>query len=166
MEKTILKSRQEWQAFKKSITSKDSGFDFENETKPNTYPCIVMHSFAEDLEFGNFYSIGFCYPNDFPSEKSPDSMMELYYIRTYGYVGNSFVWWGEKEAGYTADLKKAGKYTRDEAETICKRRPEQDIAYLCEEIDNSNGVQLHFDSQFSNEIAPVSFTEPNGFKRL
>lgn len=85
-------------------------------------------------------------------------MEELFYIRTSGYVGNSFVWWAKKGAGYTPDLNRAGKYTREEAETICKRRPGHDIAYRCEEIETSKGVQLHFDSQFSGTVTPaISF---------
>ena len=85
-------------------------------------------------------------------------MKELFYIRTSGYIGNSFIWWAEKSAGYTPDLNRAAKFTRDEAEAICRTRPEQDIAYLCEEVDKSKGIQTHFDSQFSGTITPaISF---------
>lgn len=85
-------------------------------------------------------------------------MAELYYIRTQGYSGNSFIWWGKNGAGYTPDLNHAGRYTKEEAEAICKRRPEQDIAYKCEEIEASKGIQKHFDSQFSASVQPaISF---------
>lgn len=41
---------------------------------------------------------------------------KLYYIRNEGYVGNALVWWAENSKGYTTDIRKAGKYTFEEAE--------------------------------------------------
>jgi hypothetical protein len=39
---------------------------------------------------------------------------ELYYIQN-GYVGNAILWWGVDSKGYTTDITKAGKYTKEEA---------------------------------------------------
>lgn len=61
-------------------------------------------------------------------------MEKLFYIRNEGYVGNALIWWAEDSKGYTTDIRKAGKYTKKDAEEICKR--EQDTAYPCEYIDN------------------------------
>lgn len=65
MEKILLKNKDEWKALKKSLKGENTGFDFQNEKSPKKYPCVVLHHFAEDLEFGNVYGIGFCYLDDF-----------------------------------------------------------------------------------------------------
>jgi len=59
---------------------------------------------------------------------------ELYYIQN-GYVGNAILWWGVNSQGYTTDISKAGKYTKEEAKNIIQR-PE-DTAWLCSYIDNN-----------------------------
>lgn len=61
-------------------------------------------------------------------------MSKKYYIRNAGYIGNALIWWGENRKGYTSDIRKAGKYTYDEAKSICER-PE-DTAYEVEYIDH------------------------------
>ena len=41
---------------------------------------------------------------------------ELYYIQdSRSYLGNAILWWGLNSQGYTADLNKAQKYTKEEA---------------------------------------------------
>lgn len=62
-------------------------------------------------------------------------MDQKYYIRTEGYVGNSLLWWRPKSAGYTTDIKKAGQYSKEEAESIC-RGSTTEAAYECDKIDN------------------------------
>lgn len=70
-----------------------------------------------------------------------------YYIRNEGFVGNAIIWWGENGKGYTTDIRKAGKYTLEQAEKICKR--DEDTAYKCEYIDNlMEGQKLIIDSQY------------------
>jgi len=59
---------------------------------------------------------------------------EMYYIRNEGFLGNALIWWAEKGNGYTCDIRKAQKYTLDQAEKICERP--QDTAYECDYIDN------------------------------
>jgi hypothetical protein len=60
---------------------------------------------------------------------------ELYYIQdTRTYVGNAVMWWGKESAGYTTDIMKAGKYTKQEAQDICKRKT--DRAWPCSYVDS------------------------------
>ncbi len=60
---------------------------------------------------------------------------EKYYIRTEGFIGDSFIWWRPNSQGYTSDLNKAGKYKKEEAEQIC-RASETEAAYECTKLDN------------------------------
>lgn len=60
---------------------------------------------------------------------------ELYYIQTKGFVGNCLLWWAPERRGYVCDLDLAGKYTKEEAESIVKDRPEKDKMHLCSEVD-------------------------------
>jgi hypothetical protein len=61
-------------------------------------------------------------------------MEELYYIRTEGYSGNTLIWWRPNSKGYTADLNKAGKYSKEEAKKICKGS-QTELAYNVEKVD-------------------------------
>ena len=68
MEKKVLKTSEDWKALKQEIKGKDTFLYFESESRPKKYPCIMMYSFAEDLDFGNTYSIGFVYLSDFKTQ--------------------------------------------------------------------------------------------------
>lgn len=73
---------------------------------------------------------------------------KLYYIRTRGFIGNGLVWWRPNSAGYTSDLKQAGKYTYDKAFSICQGSHGDNLAYSCSKVDNlPEGLitQLHAD---------------------
>lgn len=73
---------------------------------------------------------------------------KLYYIQN-GYVGNAILWWGVEGKGYTTDIEKAGKYTKEEAKKIIKRP--QDIAWLCSHVDNNEKAKkLIVDCQYLN----------------
>lgn len=73
---------------------------------------------------------------------------ELYYIQN-GYVGNAILWWANESKGYTTDIRKAGKYTKEEAKNIIKR-PE-DTAWLCRHIDNNEAAhKTIIDGQYLN----------------
>jgi len=41
-------------------------------------------------------------------------------------VGDCAVWWGPDHRGYTTDIDKAGRYTKEEAEKIHRGRPKLD----------------------------------------
>lgn len=51
---------------------------------------------------------------------------QLYFIRSWerGYMGNSPMWWGKNECGYTSHLDQAGRYTWEQCVRICKLLPE------------------------------------------
>ena len=71
----------------------------------------------------------------------------MYYIQNAGYLGNAMIWWCAKSKGYTEDIRKAGKYTKEQAMSICKR-PE-DTAWYCEYIDKLLKAQkMIIDSQY------------------
>ena len=59
---------------------------------------------------------------------------ELYYIQdARQYIGNAVLWWGKNSGGYTTDITKAEKYTKDQAKQICRRKT--DKAWLCSHVD-------------------------------
>lgn len=67
---------------------------------------------------------------------------ELYYIRNKdaGYSGNALIWWGKNCAGYTAYINGAGRYTKVEADDICRSNPHKNVPYKCSDID----ARLHY----------------------
>lgn len=71
---------------------------------------------------------------------------KLYYIQT-GYVGNAILWWAIDSKGYTTEIDKAGKYTKQQAKEIINRP--QDIAWECSHIDNNlKAHKLIIDAQY------------------
>lgn len=78
----------------------------------------------------------------------------LYYIQN-GYVGNAILWWAIDSRGYTTELEKAGKFTKEEAEGIIKR-PE-DIAWPCDYIDSrTRAHKVIVDSQYLDSSYKVT----------
>lgn len=72
---------------------------------------------------------------------------KMYYVRNEGYLGNALIWWKKGCNGYTCDIRDAEKFTREQAESTCKRP--QDTAYECDYIDNLLVAQkLIIDSQY------------------
>jgi hypothetical protein len=61
-----------------------------------------------------------------------------YYIQN-GFIGNAAAWWAVDRKGYTTDLRKAGRYTHEEAKEIVQRP--QDRAWPCSYIDGHTGAQ-------------------------
>ena len=57
---------------------------------------------------------------------------EQYYIQN-GWVGNVILWWAIDSCGYTTEIDKAGRFSRQEAE-LRTQRP-QDIAWECKHVD-------------------------------
>lgn len=75
---------------------------------------------------------------------------KLYYIQN-GYVGNAILWWAIDSKGYTTEIEKAGKYTKQEAKEIIKRP--QDIAWECKYIDNNlRARKLIIDAQYLDSM--------------
>lgn len=73
---------------------------------------------------------------------------KLYYIQS-GYVGNAILWWALESKGYTTEISKASKFTKEEAKEIIKRP--QDIAWECFHIDNNEAAKkLVIDVQYLN----------------
>jgi hypothetical protein len=78
----------------------------------------------------------------------------LFYIQdSRSFAGNSVSWWAVDGKGYTSDLTKAWKVTRDKALSIQSTR-DHDIAWPCSAIDAK--VQVHFDMQDLREMMPLS----------
>ncbi len=75
-----------------------------------------------------------------------------------GYCGNALFWWAKNGKGYTIDIRKAHKYTKEEVMRIIKRP--QDTAWPCEYIDGLKKSQkLIIDSQYldhSKEITSIT----------
>ncbi len=80
-----------------------------------------------------------------------EEMPILYYIQdTRSYTGNSVMWWAFEGAGYTSDLDKAWRVSKEEADRIVRNRPGVDKAWPCHEIDAR--ATRHFDMQRFREI--------------
>lgn len=60
----------------------------------------------------------------------------MYYIQNKGYVGNCLLFWRPNRDGYTCDLDEAGKYSKEEADDICRTRPKEDIPHLVSLVDD------------------------------
>ena len=73
-----------------------------------------------------------------------------YYIqnKNAGYLGNAIIFWAKGRNGYTADLNNAEKFTKEQAENICKGNPEKNKAWSVDYIDNNKGIQQIVDSQY------------------
>ncbi len=65
----------------------------------------------------------------------PETSEELYYVQNSGYCGNSLRWWRENGHGYTSNLREAWKVTKDQAESICRCRPNEDTPRSASAMD-------------------------------
>jgi hypothetical protein len=54
-------------------------------------------------------------------------MENILYVNEMSYLGNT-LWWKKGCNGYTCDINNAHKFTKEEAESTCKRP--QDTAYV------------------------------------
>ncbi len=43
----------------------DTAVSFHNEETPKSLPCIAIHFYAYDVDYGSAYTIEFVYPSDF-----------------------------------------------------------------------------------------------------
>jgi hypothetical protein len=76
-----------------------------------------------------------------------------------GYLGNAIIFWALNNNGYTADLNKAQKFTREQAEIICLGNPKKNIAWRCDYIDNNLGIQRVIDAQYVDNFGITFFSE-------
>ena len=68
MIKLKLTNLQEYKSLLKELEEDDdTSIHFENEMMPNSFPCIAIHNYASDTDFGSSYQIAFVYPTDFHS---------------------------------------------------------------------------------------------------
>lgn len=74
------------------------------------------------------------------------SELELYYIQNVGHCGNCLRWWNPDGKGYTLDLNKAWKVSREMAEQICRSRPNEDIPWPVHLIDDFAARHLNAES--------------------
>lgn len=72
---------------------------------------------------------------------------EMFYIQN-GYVGNSVSWWGLESRGYTTDITKAQKYTRQEVLKRFVNAREEDRIWAASHVDQH--ISQHVDSQYLN----------------
>ena len=105
------------------------------------------------------------------SEVLPE-LEELYYVRNEGYQGNSLVWWAEGGHGYTCDLKKAWKLSKDQALSTCSgRRPTKDYAYPVSIVDKyiehhvSSETLLRNEKPINEIVKPESRLKPRPLSR-
>lgn len=63
-----------------------------------------------------------------------------YYIQS-GYVGNAMLWWRPDAKGYTTDINEAGKYPAERMLSIINNRPDEDVAWEAEYIDNTPEIR-------------------------
>jgi hypothetical protein len=81
---------------------------------------------------------------------------KLYYIQN-GYVGNAILWWAVDSKGYTTEIEKAGKFTKEEAKKIIQRPC--DVAWECTHVDNCVEAHKHvIDMQYLNSKKSLKVT--------
>lgn len=62
---------------------------------------------------------------------------KMYYIQNSGYIGNAMIWWRKGGKGYTSYIADAGRFSEKEMHDIIDNRPEDDMAWECDYIDNN-----------------------------
>ena len=74
---------------------------------------------------------------------------EMYYVqdkRTY--VGNSVVWWEQDRNGYTSDITRAHKFTKEEILKSFINGRDTDIVWMASHIEKN--IKSHVDAQYLN----------------
>lgn len=68
MTKIKLNNRRDFEDLIKEL-NEDEGIEvsFQGEEIPKSYPCIAIHQYSDDVDFGSVYNIEFVYYNDFHS---------------------------------------------------------------------------------------------------
>jgi hypothetical protein len=72
---------------------------------------------------------------------------EMYYIQdNRGYVGNSVLWWGYDGNGYTTELNKAQKYSREEVIKHFVDGRHSDVIWRASHVETK--IRTHVDMQY------------------
>ena len=69
----------------------------------------------------------------------------MYYIQHVGFAGDDILFWKPEQCGYTVNLDAAGRYTKEEAESIVQMRPGHDFMFPCQAVDSI--AQRHVNSE-------------------
>lgn len=89
--------------------------------------------------------------------EAPEGAKEEYYIQdARSFTGNSVMWWCPEGQGYTSDLSKAWRVSKEFALKQMRSRA-TDRAWLCADIDA--GAQSHFDMQNLRVMEPLAVRE-------
>jgi hypothetical protein len=68
MTKVKLKNKKDFEDLIKELNEDDgTEVSFQSEEIPTSYPCIAIHHYSDDVDFGSVYNIEFVYFNDFHS---------------------------------------------------------------------------------------------------
>jgi hypothetical protein len=68
MTKIKLKNKKDLEDLIKELNEDDgTELSFQSEEIPTSYPCIAIHHYSDDVDFGSMYYIEFVYFNDFHS---------------------------------------------------------------------------------------------------
>ena len=66
MTKIKLKNNLDFENLKIELNeNQEAELSFQNDETPASYPCIAVHYYTDDTDFGSLYSIEFVYPSDF-----------------------------------------------------------------------------------------------------
>jgi hypothetical protein len=65
---------------------------------------------------------------------------KLYYIQS-GWDGNAMLWWRPDAKGYTSNIEEAGRYPAERMLSIINNRPDVEVAWECEYIDNTPEIR-------------------------
>lgn len=82
---------------------------------------------------------------------------QLYYIKTQGYVGDAALWWRENSSGHTVNLVEAGKYSKAEAEQICREATTERAYKVSTILSIQEGHQLCFAGHY---LPQADFGQP------
>ena len=66
MTKIKLNNIRDFEDLIKELNEDDgTELSFQSEEIPTSYPCIAIHHYSDDTEFGSVYNIEFVYTSDF-----------------------------------------------------------------------------------------------------
>lgn len=106
---------------------------------------------SDKVEHNGHEMFRYQYLQDLIKEKRNNSLLKLkdndmFYVQdSRQYVGNSVLWHGLNGGGYTTDIKKAHKYTKDEIIKKISNCRDSDVIWSAKHVDAN--VSYHVDAQ-------------------